>query len=865
MNKNGHKSNEVNGASMQDGFDQNAKLAETNGQATPGMPTDRRYLHIGEGGSGGNDVLRRKQVMSVGGWSSGLQSSMRYLVIDNDTKLQTQFEPGEFIGWGEVPVGDFIRAKLAHPELFPELNRFGDLEALLKDLQPFDIIANGCRANRVIGGLVYEFMSSMHGDQLVSDLMTPIYKLCGVVSQGATSDDKQPQNNRWEWNSATQQLIISQSFSAAGAKGSASAVQDAWLFRAKLQDMGITNFRIDCTIFLPETFNASRQQQKRNQAHAEAWFQELKALHFRKLEPLQIAGVQVVRTIPYTLIKLMNGVAEGGNQVYTQDDVYEISAATSILSGVGAIANHLESLIPNIIDGMRWPCIAYSQNCHFLVLPIRELQTQFGYRLVNMVLLDYLLRKPSATDNARQGKNRARDWLTRRQVTPQNLNQLLHHEAGLQLQLDLKEYRKLPLVELQKVVARFEQTVFKAFAQRLHKRVEEVTKQLSQNLIEEIEGILAQENGGIHAVRYFLAHDPKDEMNGLQTYLAELHLMLTKRFAQHQLALQKAREQLKAPKKWIHRILPAWIANHKRRWMKRKQHELSLQVTEQSILAQLRLVEHLQQVVHEHLSQVVTWVARLEQASRIVEQQQSQFDQQRLRRPVYETNILSLSEEQSLFNQRSNGAFAVAAQNLSWKCAMEDSNSPSSWILQVNSSEKREVHSDEIAESTGLSPVTDMCRNLFLDLSSLDIEQVLLDQKLSPTDVIEMLKVKSPVLVGIDTVADRVQQGTQTPGLRREIILGTPHGSKGFFRSVQSSGAGFQIVDTGEQERHRIAILNSLFNINPFALTQSAAYRSAYEELKAAGHPLHIFAEEELFSGTETKTVRTKGRKTYGS
>ena len=306
-----------------------------------------------------------------------------------------------------------------------------------------------------------------------------------------------------------------------------------------------------------------------------------------------------------------------------------------------------------------------------------------------------------------------------------------------------------------------------------------------------------------------MGNDPPNEVNGLQTYLDDLHLVLTKRYAQHQLVLQKACEQLNAPRKRFKRILPAWLTNHKRRWLRLKQREFALRVTEQLIQAQLRLVEQLQRIVHEHLNQVITWIARLEQASTVVEQQKSRFDQQRLRRPVYETNILSPQEEQDLFAQRSDAAFAVAVQNITWKWKTDNSNSPASWVLQVNSSNESDLRFDEIANSTGLNPLVHMCRNLFLDLGELDIEQVLLQQGQQPTDVIEMLKSKSPVLVGIDTVADRLQQGSQAPGLRREVILGTPHGSKGFFRSVQSSGAGFQIVATGEQERHRIAILTS--------------------------------------------------------
>jgi hypothetical protein len=110
-------------------------------------------------------------------------------------------------------------------------------------------------------------------------------------------------------------------------------------------------------------------------------------------------------------------------------------------------------------------------------------------------------------------------------------------------------------------------------------------------------------------------------------------------------------------------------------------------------------------------------------------------------------------------------------------------------------------------------------------------------------------------------VADHLQQAQKAPGLRREVVLGAPHGAQGFFGTVNNKVAGFQIVDTGEKQRHRIVLLSSIFNINPFALAQSGVYAQAYTELKDAGHALHIFEESEVTDETTSQQTKRRGRR----
>lgn len=828
------------------------------GQTETGAPI-RRYLFLGEGGSGIEDLRRRKQLLVVWGREWNWQGQVRFLSIDNDDKYQAEFAPGEFVAWDELPLGDFLRAKLAHPDRFPGLNRFGSLPALLQDLQPVEVVNNGFRGNRGLGGVGYEYMATMHGDQMVADLLTPVLELCGVTASHQVAGNGALPGTA-TFADPGGQLIISQSLASGGAKGSPAALPDAWLLRIKTQELGLANVCIDCTVYLPETFNTSRQQQRRIQAHTEAWFRELKAIYTRDLPPLTLGRYQVRRTPVYRLIRLLNGVDEQGQRVYSQEDVYAIGAATGILSSIGPIADHFESLIPNIVDDLTWPYVCYSQNCHQLVAPVTELQTLFGYQLLELVMPQQLLRQPDMATVAQSGKQQARQWLTRHRLAPQQLAQVFAGERSLQLAIDLKAYRRLGLPELQKAVAQYEQATFKTLAPRLNKFVATLAEQLAQSLVEEVSILLHHPVGGIRAVPYFLGHDPQQDVCGLLAFLADLKSVLVKRQTHVQQALQQARARLAARPHLLQRLLPAWVSNRKRRWLRHKQQELSWRWMEQLLQAQLLLIEHLEQQVQDHHRQLVTWIGRLEQATQLVTHERAQYAQRRRQRPVYETNVFTAAEEAGLFRQRQEAAFTLAGQDLTWHWQSGTHQGPAAWVLQLRGQPAIQLFSDDVASLEGLRPLIRYGQRLFAGLDALDIEQVLTDQGRDPVQMIEQLKAKNPVLVGINLVADHLQQGSKSPGLRREVILGTPHGGRGFFRTAVNQAGGFQIVATGQQNRHRIVLLTSLFNINPFALAQSAAYAQAYEELKAAGHALHIFAEEEI-AEMEARAVKQPTRR----
>lgn len=826
-------------------------------------PSLRRYYSLGAGGSGIADILRRKRLAQQLLDEQELQSRLRVLVTDNDHKFKESFEAGEFVAWDEIPLGDFIRAKLANPKQFPGLDRFGDLRAILEDLQPIDVVSNGFRGNRGIGGMGYEYMATMHGDQMVSDLLRPALELCGVASQNGVDPNGYSLMGYDADSEASGQLIISQSFSAGGAKGSTAALADIWLLRTKLQEMGITNTRFDCTIYLPEAFDTSRQQQKRNQAHTQAFFKELKAVYTREFPPMSIGRHQVERTPVYTLIKLMNGVDEGGQRVYSQSDVYDIGAATAMLSSFGPIADHFESLIPNIVDDLSWPYIGYSQNCHILTVPVEELQFQFGNQLTHDVVTQHLLRPPQIDDVASQGKSRARQWLTRHHLTPQNLGRLFSEQAKIQLVVDLSPYKSLPTQQLQKAAVEYEKAKFKAWERDIEKAIERLNEELAQSLRNELMSTLNAPELGLRFIPYLLDQDADREVFGLGAFLSDLKSTLVKRQTLNRNSLRQVRENLSRPPKFWQRLIPSWLSKHKQqRWFRLKQRELGLRVMELLLNAQIALVDSLLAEVQGHSERITAWIAQLEHAGRVVAQETATSSRLRQQRPVYETNILSPAEEAALFQARQPTAYTLMSQRLSWQWHPGANSEAGNWIVAVEADSTRQLQQSDCTNMDGLQVLCSLASRLFDDLDTLNIEQILIDQGRDPVELLESLKEQSQPLVSVNLVADHLLQGTKSPGLRREIIVGAPQGGQGFFREIKSGG-GLQIVATGRQQKHQIVLLSSLFNINPFAFTQSGVYDQSYEELKTAGHALHIFAESEVSDPPRARKQRRKRSKAH--
>lgn len=823
----------------------------------------RRYVFLGNGGSGIADILRRKRLAEQLLDVHELQTRFRVSVTDNDHKFKEAFEAGEFVVWDEIPLGDFLRAKLANPDQFPGLDRFGDLRAILEALQPIDVVINGFRGNRAIGGAGYEYMATMHGDQMVSELLRPALELCGVASQNGVDPNGYSLMGYDAESEASGQLIISQSFSAGGAKGSTAALADIWLLRAKLQEMGITNVRFDSTIYLSESFDTSRQQQKRNQAHTQAFIKELKAVYTRPLPPMPIGHNTVERTPVYTLIKLMNGVDEGGQRVYSQSDVYDIGAATAMLSSFGPIADHFESLIPNIVDDLSWPYIAYSQNCHILTVPVEELQSQFGNQLTHDVVTQHLLRPPHVDDVVTHGKSCARQWLTRHHLTPQNLGRLFSEQAKIQLVVDLSPYQSLPTQQLQKAVVEYEKAKFKAWEREITKAIERLSEELAQSLRDEITSVLNAPELGLRFMTYLFDQDADREISGLGAFLADLKSTLVKRQSQNRNALRQVREHLSRPPKFWQRLIPSWLSKHKRqRWFRLKQRELGLRVMELLLNAQIALIDSLHAQVQGHSERITAWIAQLEHAGRVVAQETATSSRLRQQRPVYETNILSPAEETALFQARQPTAYTLMSQRLSWQWHASADSEVGNWIVAVEADGTRQLQQSDCTNMDGLQVLCSLASRLFDDLDTLDIEQILLDQGRDPIEVLELLKEKSPPLVSVNLVTDHLLQGTKSPGLRREVIVGAPQGGHGFFREIKNGG-GLQIVATRRQQKHQIVLLSSLFNINPFALSQSGVYDQSYEELKAAGHTLHIFAESEVSESPPVKKQRRKRSTTH--
>ncbi len=824
--------------------------------APPAVTAGRRHLVLGEGGSGVRAAKeRRQQVQRLTGFQPK-PPWLRFLVIDNDGKYRQDFAPGEFYHWGPTPLAEFLRAKIAHPNQFLGLDRFGNISKRLEDLKPIEIVVNGCHGDRSIGAMVYEYKAETAGHELLSRLMTPALELFGWSAPAVAAGRLEPTGSlSTDFDGL---LIIDQPHSPGGAKGSSAACCDAWLLHYQLANMGITNYRINTTMFLPETFNTNRQPVI--QASAHAFLLELAAIHTQPLSPMKIGPVTVERRPPYTLIKLCNGV--NGDRVYTQDQVYEINAVCWVLSSIGPIADILESIIPNILDEQKWPNIAYSQNYSRLVLPVEELKRLYTLRTAVRILEDHLLRQPEP-EMKQSLKAQARELLAKHQVAPNQIDTLFRADSRARaFTVELGPYRQLNLKQLQAAIEAYEKAKIPVWKNELERLVRRHVISITRTLTQELEAMVSDPNLGLAAAVEFLSHaQPDEDSAGLADFLADLKQILKRKHRQTENASQRIRQQLTKPEPFLWRTFPQQFHHQRRkRWYNRKHAELSHQLTLLKLDAQLALVTQLEQWVRDQHETLETWLTSLEQTAHRVRQQEVQYAQQRQRRPVQEENILSEAEEEQLYTQHQHSIFQLAKPDFRLNWAEYEAATSGEWILTILSDKAPiRLGRQPISEPEGINLLLEHIESMYAFLDDLDIEQVLASQNRDPAALVQRMISQATPLVAIDHVAHQLQSQPGCPSLRHEVILGSPHGQHGWFADCLRA-QGFQVVATGEQGRHQVDLLSNLFHINPFALTQSGEYERAYDEQKAAGKSLHIFDEGELNLNQTPSPKRTRRR-----
>jgi hypothetical protein len=543
------------------------------------VPSDSRRRHYveGRGGSGIASILCRKQALARRGIS--VDGSVQYRGFDNDPRDAEKFCPGEFIDGSGVHLGNYLRAKLANPRLFPGLDRLGDLTALLEELKPVEILIGGCRDNRRIGGALYQHQADLAGDQLVSDLLAPADELRGAEKEADVSG-----NGKSKGSSDLETLVISQLFSAGGAFGNSGALPDAWLMTDRLMASGFSKFRVDPVVYLPEVFKTNKQDRIRANTHA--FFLELAASYSGELSKMKIGQHWVDCSPPYTLIKLMNGVDEQG-LVYDQQSVYAIEAECWRLSNFGPIGDALESLIPNIVDELSWPYVAYSQNCRILVLPVKELQRQFGLKLEKM-LLRHLAWQPDPAEVKGRARELAREWLTLQQITPREIGKLFAADlSGQTIAVDLSSYKKLKLATLQATLAKYREVKFAVWQDALDKVVDHLDERLQAALIRQIDFLLNGPDHSPQGVQFFLGADPEEHIEGLAYFVADLRQILKRKLAQAQKELDvHHRKMIRRPfilNRAFFKLFPRF---HRRRLLRQNQIFLALQLLDLKLRAQ---------------------------------------------------------------------------------------------------------------------------------------------------------------------------------------------------------------------------------------------------------------------------------------
>ncbi|MCB0124699.1 MAG: hypothetical protein KDE58_20730, partial [Caldilineaceae bacterium] len=531
---------------------------------------------------------------------------------------------------------------------------------------------------------IHAYQVELHGERLLSELTTPVLHLRRTVNNGDDASD--PFAVDLEGNEDAVMVIISQAFSAGGAKGNTDALANLWLMRDQLRKLGITNVRFDATIFLAETFTTTQQQ--RIQAHTRAFLLELAASYRKELPPLQMGRYEVDRSPIYTLIKLCNGIDEQG-RTYRQQDVYDTEAACWHLSSFGAVADHLESLIPNIVDQLQWPQVAYSQNCHVLVVPVHELQKLFALRLSRLLIRDYLLRMPNPVQTVAQGKQLAREWMSQHQLTLRDIAGLFQNGTdGQPLGIDLRPYKQLPLERLKVAISAYESAKLKPLTDLLEQLANQHLARMADALQAQIAQLLNQENGGLSGAKAFLAAD--GDRQGIAHFIEALQTTLQQKIRQTESALTQQTKRLEQKENLLWRLFPKLFAQQRQRhFYAQKEQHLALQYQRYLLYAEKGLVDRIGQLVDRQVQMLDAMQVALADADRILVQQLEQYKQQRRQRPIYEENVLSADEEEQLFQQHIAGALALTRNALTWH---PDTNPATpqerQWVLHVQTDRK---------------------------------------------------------------------------------------------------------------------------------------------------------------------------------
>lgn len=799
------------------------------GISTKPAPSCRRLYVLGEGGSGIATILTYKRVLKKRGVF--VPNSIRYRGFDNDPRYKKQFDPEEFMDWSGVNLGNFLRVALANPTLFPGLYHLGDLASLLEELKPVEILIGGCRDNRRIAKSLYERQAELAGDQLISDLLAPANDLrwAGQGVNGTDSDEI----------SELTVLIIIQIFSAGGAKGNTAALCDAWVIRHQLQETGFDKFRIDPVIYLPEVFNTTKQE--RIKANTHAFLVELAAVYTRLLSPLKIGPLWVERSSPYGLIKLMNGVDEQGWD-YRRQEVYDIEAECFRLSNVGPTGDFFESLIPNVVDELSWPYVGYSQNCLLKVLPVGELQTLFGLRQAKMQL-EHLVHQPDPAETKRQGRHLAQEWLHQQHITPRAIGHLIL--PGLnsrQIAAELKPYQKLKLAALENALAKYGAVKLPAWQEAAVKEVEQLVERLDDALIQFVGNLINRPEYSPSGVRFVLADAPEEQVAGIAHFLAELATILERKLSQAQTELDRQRNKLARRGFILTRLFFKLFPRlRKRRRLKLTLAILSLELLALKLQAQLEVANRLAQTVQAHSQAMRAWEATLKTGRQLAAEQARHYANQRQHRPIFEENILSQAEEETLFAERIDQVFTLGCQGISFRWQAGQ------WQVQCGPDDQPVLFErKELGQQAGLERfLSQYVLDFWNDLEELSLEAILEGRGDDPVAAIAGMKNRCNPLISIDHDQHKAQGGDDAVSLRREYILGTQFGKQRLFQNYNNP-QGFEIVATGQAGRHRLELLSTVFYVNPLALTQSGAYQAAYDRLRASGHNPHIFDAAEL-------------------
>ena len=767
-------------------------------------------------------------------------SGVRTLVIDTDASGMQGYAPGEAYALTRVPIRKILTRMMRDVNAYPQFRAlFGSyLNKLWQAIGSIDDIYLGAMMTRVLGMAALRFHLERH-----PELLDVLQRAARQLNRFSTDGGHCSGNGRGSYDPAGHDdeapTTTCQVQSNPGGNGSGIRQAVADLLKHLLDQLGICQRMVSITA-LPSVFgNLSLLDEARLRAHAYADLLERLVRYQRPLTPWDagLAG-QVERDGPvYELAYFLEGVNMRG-KVYDSAQAVAAVAAEFIRMTLlgGALADRFTAATQNLFRHLQPPYVGASFGVFVYEIPIEKIIQQFGFWLSRLGIRQ-LLRACSQADLEQLAARQVQVFMTQSGI--QDRSQWFRATPqGEKIKPNVQPFRGKPRQELPSIRENYELKNFPAWQRAIVSLADARYEDLAAWLDDQVLNLI--NSFGLRQARQVLDRpdgvcfgQALDKLTqGLQRQLERQHQQLA--------ALQQEEARRRSSPIWRRATLAP-----RDRYCSAWQAELDLKLSIIQLPGYLRVFTRLQERVKFHVKEIDGCISELEELDDRLAAREQVFSHERQSTPEIIQCALCPDEERQIFEQHTPSVLGLFLNGLRFVRRGEELTLLYSTDRPEGAGQRRLLLSE-----AGIRRHLEYACGLWEFLrQELSVEALLQQRGESPLQLVEKWFRYAAPLINLDEL-------DQEKPLIHLMMMGSQHGADAFWKgtlkphlTIESTGNPFQIE-----------CVYAVFGLNPLALAQAEAMRASYEQMRAAGEPLHVYPEAEL-AGDGQEPVSKTGKK----